>query len=164
MKISAAVWFIENQLHYNYYLELCSLIFLVAITIAYFSRKKFPVPIFKLFGVCLIVLSANVFLDICSCVFLDHPNSHPAFLFEIVTELFYASQILASYLLFAYVFYSIGKSLKYTPLYLLTIVPSAIMVLVVFTNAIHHWIFAVNVLGDGISEFTHGPAFPFLYV
>ena len=62
MKILDAVWFIQGKFHYNYFLELCSLIFLVAITVAYFSRKKFPVAIFKLFGVCLIVLSVFGYL------------------------------------------------------------------------------------------------------
>ena len=164
MIIFDAVWFIKDKYHYNYFLELCALIFLVAITIAYFSRKKFPVAIFKLFGVCLLVLSANVFLDVLSCVFLDNSNTIPIFLCEIVTELYYVSQILASYLLFAYVFYSIGKSLKYSPFYLLTIVPSAIIVLLIFTNSIHHWIFALTPTETGVYDFYHGPAFFSLYL
>ena len=164
MIIFDAVWFIKDKLHYNYYLELCSLIFLVAITVAYFSRKKFPVAIFKLFGVCLLVLSANVFLDVASCVLLDRSDVIPIFLCEIVTELYYVSQVLASYLLFAYVFYSVGKSLKYTPLYLLTIVPSAIAVLLVLTNSIHHWIFDLTSTATGVYDFYHGPLFFSLYV
>ena len=159
-----AVWFIKDKIHYNYYLELCSLIFLVAITIAYFSRKKFPVAIFKLFGVCLIVLSANVFLDVASCVLLDKSDTIPIFVCEIVTELYYVSQILASYLLFAYVFYSVGKSLKYSPLYLLTILPSAIAVLMVLTNSIHQWVFDLTPTATGLYEFNHGPLFFGLYI
>ena len=163
MKLLAAVWFVVDKYHYNYFLELCSLIFLVAITVAYFSRKKFPVAIFKLFGVCLLVLSTNVFLDVLSCVFLDKSNTIPIVLCEIVTELYYVSQVLASYLLFAYVFYSIGKSLKYSPLYLLTIVPSAIVVLLILTNSIHHWIFVLTPTETGVYDFYHGPAFISLY-
>ena len=163
MKLLAAVWFVVDKYHYNYFLELCSLIFLVAITVAYFSRKKFPVAIFKLFGVCLLVLSTNVFLDVLSCVFLDKSNTIPIVLCEIVTELYYVSQVLASYLLFAYVFYSIGKSLKYSPLYLLTIVPSAVVVLLILTNSIHHWIFVLTPTETGVYDFYHGPAFISLY-
>ena len=164
MIILESLWFVQDRLHYNYFLELCSLIFLVAITIAYFSRKKFPVAIFKLFGVCLIVMCTNVFLDICSCFLLDNLNEDLIVLFEIVTELFYISQILASYLLFAYVFYSIGKSLKYAPLYDLTIVPSAIMVLIVLANSFHHWMFDVSINSAGTYDYNHGPLFFVIYV
>ena len=164
MIIFDAVWFIKDKLHYNYFLELCSLIFLVAITVAYFSRKKFPVAIFKLFGVCLLVLSIDVLLDVLSCVFLDHSNVIPIVLCEIVTELYYVCQVLASYLLFAYVFYSVGKSLKYSPLYLLTIVPSAIIVLLVLTNSIHHWMFELTPTASGVYDFYHGPAFFSIYL
>ena len=164
MIVFDAVWFVKDKLHYNYFLELCSLIFLVAITIAYFSRKKFPVAIFKLFGVCLLVLSANVFLDVMSCVFLDHSDKVPIVVCEIITNLYYVSQVLASYLLFAYVFYSVGKSLKYSPLYLLTILPSAIAVLLVLTNPIHHWIFELTSTASGVYDFNHGPLFFALYV
>ena len=164
MIIFDAVWFIKDKLHYNYFLELCSLIFLVAITIAYFSRKKFPVAIFKLFGVCLLVLSTNVFLDVMSCVFLDKSDTVPIIVCEIVTDLYYVSQVLASYLLFAYVFYSIGKSLKYSPIYLLTIVPSAIVVLITLTNPIHHWIFELTPTTSGVYDFYHGPLFFSLYL
>ena len=164
MIILDAVWFIQGKFHYNYFLELCSLIFLVAITIAYFSRKKFPVAIFKLFGVCLIVLSVNLFLDVMSCVFLDRSDVIPIVVCEIVTELYYVSQVLASYLLFAYVFYSVGKSLKYSPIYLLTILPSAIIVLITVTNSIHHWIFTLYPTSNGIYEFDHGPLFFTLYL
>ena len=164
MKILDAVWFIQGKFHYNYFLELCSLIFLVAITVAYFSRKKFPVAIFKLFGVCLIVLSGNLCLDVMSCVLLDRSDVLPIIICEIVTELYYVSQVLAAYLLFAYVFYSVGKSLKYSPAYLMTILPSAIIVLIVITNSIHHWIFTLTPTVSGVYEFDHGPLFFTLYL
>ena len=164
MIIFDAVWFVKDIYHYNYFLELCALIFLVAITIAYFSRKKFPVAIFRLFGVCLLVLSTNVFLDVLSCVFLDNSNVIPIIFCEIVTDLYYVSQVLASYLLFAYVFYSVGKSLKFSPIYLLTIVPSAVVVLIIFTNPIHHWIFELAPTNTGVYDFYHGPLFFSLYL
>ena len=164
MKNLAALWAVPKNLHFNYYLEVCSLIFLVAITIAYFSRKKFPVSIFKLFGVCLITVVLNVSLDILSCVLLDNSNNIPIIFCEIVTDLFYVTQIFMSYLLFAYVFYTIGKSLRYAPIYNLTILPSAIMVIILFTNPIHHWIFNLPKDASGIYDFVRGPAYILLYV
>ena len=164
MKQLTSLWVAPTNMHYNYFLELCSLIFLVAITIAYFSRKKFPVPIFKLFGVCLITVVIDVFSNILSCLFLDHSNVIPLFACEIITELFYFLQVLCSYLLFAYVFYSIGKSLRYSPIYNLTILPSAVMAIIIFTNSIHHWIFSFSPTESGIYDYIYGPVYFSIYI
>ena len=154
-----------SRLHYNYFLELCSLVILVAITIAYFSRKKFPVAIFKLFGVCLISITVNVGLDILFCFLLDNSDTVPLVLVEIFAELFFFAQVFCSYLLFAYIFYSIRKSLKYSPIYLLTILPSAICTVLLFTNYFHHWCFSfVYNDASGVYDFVQGPAFISLFI
>ena len=153
------------KLHYNYFLELCSLIILTAITIAYFSRKKFPVAIFKLFGVCLISITTNVALDILFCVLLDNSDVIPIIYAEIAAELFFFAQVFCSYLLFAYIFYSIRKSLRYSPIYLLTIIPSAICAILLFTNYFHHWCFSfVYNDASGVYDFVQGPAFVSLFI
>ena len=100
-------------MHCNYYLELCSLILLVAITIAYFGRKKYPVATSRLFGVGLITLIINVFLDILFCVLLDRSNVIPIGWVELVADLFFVTQFVLSYSLFAYVLYSLRRSIKY---------------------------------------------------
>ena len=154
-----------EDLHCNYYLEVCSLVILVAITIAYFTRKKFPVATARLFGVGLISLCANVGLDILFCVLLDNSDVVPIGWVECVAELFFVMQFLLSYLLFAFVFYSVGKSLRYSPIYLLTIIPSAIGVILFFTNCLHHWNFSFvldPVHGD--YNFQPGPTFISLYI
>ena len=126
------------DLHCNYFLELCALIVLVAITIAYFSRKKFPVATARLFGVGLLTLVLNVGSDILFCVLLDNSDTVPLIWVELVADFFFSMQFVLSYLLFAFVLYSVGKSLKYSPIYLLTIVPSAFGAVWFFTNHIHH--------------------------
>ena len=154
-----------EDLHCNYYLEVCSLVILVAITVAYFTRKKFPVATARLFGVGLISLCANVGLDILFCVLLDNSDVVPIGWVECVAELFFVMQFLLSYLLFAFVFYSVGKSLRYSPIYLLTIIPSAIGVILFFTNCLHHWNFSFvldPVHGD--YNFQPGPTFISLYI
>lgn len=157
---------LPTNLHVNYYLEVCSLIFLVAITIAYFTRKKFPVATAKLFGVGLICLVINLSLDIIFCILLDHSDVVPIGWVEAVAELFFFMQILDSYLLFAYVFYAIGKSLRYSsPRYLLTIIPSALGAILFFTNCIHHWCFSFVLNAEsGVYDFQPGPAFISLYI
>ena len=152
-------------MHCNYFLEVCSLIFMVAITIAYFTRKKYPVATSRLFGVGLILLDANISLDILFCVLLDKSNVVPIGWVELVAELFFVTQFVLSYSLYAYVLYSIGKSIKYSPIYLLTIIPSAVGAVLFFTNSIHHWNFSfVFNETTQLYDFVPGPTFLSLYI
>ena len=153
------------DLHCNYFLELCALIVLVAITIAYFSRKKFPVATARLFGVGLLTLVLNVGSDILFCVLLDNSDTVPLIWVELVADFFFSMQFVLSYLLFAFVFYSVGKSLRYSPIYLLTIVPSAFGAVWFFTNHIHHLNFSfVLDATTGTYDFLPGPTFMIMYV
>ena len=97
MQIYAAFHRFTENLHCNYYLELCALVFLAAITLAYFTRKKFPVATARLFGVGLIFLTVNVALDILFCVLLDHSDVVPLPFVEAAAELFFVMQFLLSY-------------------------------------------------------------------
>ena len=152
-------------MHCNYYLEVCSLIFLVAITLAYFTRKKYPVATARLFGVGLIILDINVASDILFCVLLDNSNVVPIGWVELVAELFFVMQFVLSYSLYAYIIYSLGRSIKYSPIYLLTILPSAIGAVLFFTNSIHHWCFGFVMNAEtGLFDFIPGPAFISLYI
>ena len=152
-------------MHCNYYLEVCALIILVAITIAYFSRKKFPVATARLFGVGLLTLILNAGSDILFCVLLDHSNTVPLIYIELIADFFFSMQFVLSYLIYAFVLYSIGKSLRYSPIYLLTLIPSAVGALWFFTNCIHHLNFSF-VLNNttGLYDFIPGPTFMSLYV
>ena len=154
----------SETLHCNYFLEVCSLIFLVAITIAYFTRKKFPVATARLFGVGLISLVFNTSFNILFCYLLDHSNIVPLFWVECVAEIYFTFQFLLSYMLFAFVFYSVGKSLRYSPIYLLTIIPSAIGFILFFTNCLHHSCFRFVLAPDGVYDFVPGPGFTSLYI
>ena len=155
----------SSTLHCNYFLEVGALVVLVAITIAYFSRKKFPVATARLFGVGLISLILNVSSDILFCMLLDHSNVIPIIYAELVADFFFSMQFVLSYSLFAFVLYSVGKTLKDTPLYILTILPSAVGAVLFFTNPIHHWNFSF-VLDEvsGTYDFLPGPTFMSLYV
>ena len=149
--------------HYNPYFEVCSLVFMVFIAMAYYTRKKFPVPIFKLFGFCLGTVIVNISLNIIACDLLDAPGV-PLFWHYLVNELFYFTQILLSYLLFAYVFYGGGKSLRYSPIYNLTTIPSVIVSIIIFTSSAHHSF--VNFIPDGAGSYNveHGPLFALMYI
>lgn len=150
-------------MHYNYYFELCCLIFLVGIAIAYFSRKKFPTAIFTLFGVSLIVVIIDVASNVASSISLDYSDKISPLWCEGFSEVFYFCQVFCSYLLFAYILYTVGKSFRYQPLYLLTAIPSVIFSLILFTNPIHHWIFYTKLGENGLYDFQHGILYPLIY-
>ena len=165
MTLLSSFGVLPTNLHVNYYFEVCSLIILTAITVAYFSRKKFPVATYRLFGVGLITLDVNVSLSILFCVLLDYSNVFPIGWVEAAAELFFFMQIVESYLLFVYVFYSVGRTLKDSPLYLLTLVPSVLGAVFFFTNCLHHINFSfVYNTEAGVYDFVPGPGFILLYV
>lgn len=150
-------------MHYNYYFEICSLVFLVLVASAYYTRKKFPIPVFKLFGFCIGAVIVNISLNIIACVLLDTPGV-PLFWHELINELYYFTQILLSYLLFAYVFYGVGKSLKYSPIYNLTTLPSVMISLIFFTNSLHHRFFSLVMNENGLYDVARGDLYFLIYV
>ena len=99
-----------EAVHYNYFLELTSLIFLVAITICYWSRRKFPTTVFKLFGFGLFAVTLNVFLGVLSYFFLNKANTVDIRWVELLLSIYYFLQVVCSYLLFAYIFFSLGNT------------------------------------------------------
>ena len=150
-------------IHYNYFLELCSLIFLVAITICYWSRKKFPTSVFRIFGICLLIVTINVGFGVFSCYSLNHPEQISLGWAEYILSFYYFMQVLTSYFLFIYILYVCGKSLRYAPLYNLTMIPSVILTVLIFTNGAHHsFIFLTN--EGGYYLLNHGTTFFLLYL
>ncbi len=150
-------------MHYNYYFELCSLVFLTVLAIGYYIRKKFPVAVFKLFGVCIAIVIVNVSLNITASVLLDTPYVATE-VHEVINDFYYFSQVFLSYLLFAYVFYSVSKSLRDSPLYFLTILPSAAFGIIVFSNAGHHMFFTLSEYSPGLYNIVRGPLYFLIYV
>lgn len=156
---------LPTNLHVNYYLELASFVFLVAITVAYFSRKKFPVVTSTIFGVGLIILVINLFLSLTFCMSLDRSDVIPIEFVECVSELYFASLVVISYLLYLYVLYASGRSVSRNKLYLLTAIPTLCGMVLFFTNCLHHWCFSfVFNPESGLYDFQPGPAFLSLYV
>ena len=154
---------VHYNMQYNYYFELCSLIFMLLISVAYYSRKKFPVPIFNLFGIILAVVVLNLTSNIIACYLLNNQGVLP-FWHLFINEFYYCSQIVLSYLLFLYVFYAANKSLKYSPIYLLTSLPSVALILIICSNNAHGLFF--NLVSDNAGRFTihHGNLFYLMYV
>ena len=156
---------LPTNLHVNYYLELASLVFLVAITIAYFSRKKFPVVTSVLFSIGLITLVVNLSLNITFCQMLDHSDTVPLGWIECIAELYFASLVFLSYLLYLYVLYASGRSIGHHKVYIMTFIPTFVGMTLFFTNCIHHWCFGfVKNAESGLYDFNPGPAFILLYV
>ena len=151
-------------LHYNYFLELCSLVLLTAISISYFTRKKFPSPLFKLFGYILVFITTNVFVNVMSCFVLDKSATIPLFFVEMINDIYYSSNLFLSFLLFAYVLYSLGKSMKYMPIYNLTTIPTVLAIIFVCTNGLHKQVFELVRDANGVVFLNRGPLFFILYI
>ena len=156
---------LPTNLHVNYYLELASLIFLVAITVAYFSRKKFPVVTSILFGIGLITLVINLSLNLTFCQMLDFSNKVPVWQIEVTADFYFVSLIFLSYLLYLYVLYASGRSVGNNKLYILTVIPTVCGMVLFFTNCLHHWCFEfVYNAESGVYDFAPRAAFISLYV
>ena len=149
-------------MHYNYYFEVSSLVLMSFIACAYYSRKKFPIPAFKLFGIFLAVVLVNISLNITVYSLLEAKNI-PLGIHELFSELFYFSQIFLSYLFFVYVLYCVGKSFKYSPIYLLTLIPSIALSLALFTNPIHHFFFNLVEYEPGLYDIVRAPGYYLFY-
>ena len=156
---------LPTNLHVNYYLELASLIFLVAITVAYFSRKKFPVVTSILFGIGLITLVINLSLNLTFCQMLDFSNKVPVWQIEVTADFYFVTLIFLSYLLYLYVLYASGRSVGNNKLYILTVIPTVCGMVLFFTNCLHHWCFEfVYNAESGVYDFAPRAAFISLYV
>ena len=164
MNVFSQAGIIADSLHYNYFLELTSLIFLVAITICYWSRKKFPTSVFRIFGVALFFVILNVGFGLFSCYAMDHPGKFPVGWAEVILATYYFMQVLCSYFLFTYILYTVGRSLRYSPLYNLTMIPSIALGFLIFTNAAHHTFFTLEDTGLGYYALNHGSMFFLLYL
>ena len=164
MNVFLQAGIIAESLHYNYFLELTSLIFLVAITICYWSRKKFPTSVFTIFGIALFFVVLNVGFGVFSCYAMDHPGYFPVGWAEVILATYYFMQVVCSYFLFTYILYTIGRSLRYSPLYNLTMIPSIALGFLIFTNAAHHTFFTLEDTGLGYYAINHGSMFFLLYL
>ncbi|MBQ3697361.1 MAG: EAL domain-containing protein, partial [Spirochaetales bacterium] len=148
---------------YQTQFELCSLIFLVGITLHYYLVRRFPTFSNKLFGVILILSIADLSLDIIGCITIEHINDVPVWANYLVNGLFYLIETTLPMLMCIYIVYHSGMTFVRNPQAKLIIIPSLLMALIHMSNPLTGLIFSIRKTENGLM-FVTGPIYYSLYV
>ncbi|MCR5443198.1 MAG: hypothetical protein K6E89_05535, partial [Sphaerochaetaceae bacterium] len=148
---------------YQTQFELCSLIFLVGITLHYYLVRRFPTFSNKLFGVILILAIADLALDIIGCITIKHINDVPVWANYLVNGLFYLIETTLPMLMCIYIVYHSGMTFVRNPQAKLIIIPSLLMALIHMSNPLTGLIFSIRMTENGLM-FVTGPIYYSLYV
>lgn len=148
---------------YNYWIEVCALVFLVCLFIRFIAGKKFLSKVNIIFGAAIVCGIVDLFLDVLSCVLLDHYDIIPAEFNEFVNGSFYFFQILFPILLFIFLVYLAGITNRQRKRMLLCLIPAVLYQGVIITNPFTHLVFHIDYSAtDGV--FKHGPLFVVFYI
>ena len=148
---------------YQIHFELCSLIFLVVISLQYFFVRRFPTFSNRMFGVVLILAIADLGLDILGCVTIKYINEVPVWTNYLVNGLFYFIETILPMFMCIYLIYYSGMTFVRNPRSKFIIVPSLLMSLIHFSNPFTGLIFSINMTGNGLA-FVTGPFYYSIYV
>ena len=148
------------RFHVDY--ELCSLMFLLLLTVKYFSMRRFPNKQNRMFGWALLCAIADLALDVVSAYTIMYAAVVPVWLNYLVNTGFYALQIAFPGVMCIYVAVLADLSgPRYRPLKLL-IIPAAIYMVILLINPFTGWIFSISAV-NGTRVFLYGALFYTLY-
>ena len=147
---------------YNYWLEVCALLFLVCLLIRSIADKKFVSKINVIFGSAIVVGCLDIFLDILSAVFIDHPDAISERFSFFLNGTFYFFQLCFPCLLYSFILYIAAISMKTRRKCYLFFIPSGIYFLILLTNPATKWVFDIDYTQTQI--LIHGPLFMGLYI
>ena len=160
--IYSSFWDLPAGQGYNYFLEVCSLLFLIALTLRHFLVKKIPGPINSLYGVALICAIIDLSLDIAGCVTVQYADSVPVLANELINGFFYAFQIILPVFTAVYIIYSARFSFK-DKWPLLMLIPAAAFFVVLLINPATHLVFEFSPDEAGHIVMKHGILFYMFY-
>ena len=147
---------------YNYWLEVCALLFLVCLLIRSIADKKFVSKVNVIFGAAIIVGVLDIFLDIISAILIDHPDAVPERFSFVLNGTFYFFQLCFPCLLYSFILYIAAISVKTRRKCYLFFIPSGIYFLILLTNPATKWVFDIDYTKEDI--LVHGPLFIALYI
>lgn len=150
---------------YNYQLqyELCSLLFLLAITFQFVSAKKFPTRINFVFTLILLCAVGSLAMDILGCLTVMHVIMVPLWLNYLINGLFYFLQITIPGMTCIYVLLATGCTYKKNPRIFLVMVPAVAFMLLQVLNPFTKMFFYFEVI-DGLAFFRNGRFHTLYYV
>lgn len=151
---------------YNYWLEVCALLFLICLLIRSIVDKKFVSKVNIIFGAGIVCGVIDVFLDIIAAVLVDHPDAVSERFNFFINGTFYFFQLCFPCLLFSFILYVASISVKARRKMYLFFIPSGLYFLCLLSNPFTKWVFDVDYanIGTETSILVHGPLFIWLYI
>ncbi|MCR5309115.1 MAG: GGDEF domain-containing phosphodiesterase [Bacilli bacterium] len=147
---------------YNYWLEVCALLFLVCLLIRSIADKKFVSKVNIIFGAAIVCGVLDVTLDIVAAVLVDHPDVVPERLNFFINGSFYFFQLCFPCLLYSFILYISAISVKTRRKMYLFFIPSGLYFLVLLSNPFTKLVFDIDYSLSNI--LVHGKLFMGLYI
>lgn len=141
--------------------EICALLFLIIITVRFFSLKLIPKTENRVFGCILIISVLDLILDIIGSLILLPESTVSPFVCYAVNSIFFLCQIALPLLLVVFVIYISGR--KLCKKWIWSVIPASFFVLSLIVNPINGMIFTVS-WESGSCVYSHGKLFFLLYV
>ncbi len=148
---------------YQFQYELCSLVFLICLSIQFFSSKRFPTTTSYIFQWILVVAMWDLALDVAGSITLAYIETVPVWINYLINGLFYCLQTILPVLMCTYVIYALGFSYRRNPRMNLTLIPAVLVLIVQLINPFTGLLFSIRVV-DGQRRFVQGPLILSLYL
>lgn len=151
------------QFNYVYEYEICALIFLFIVTVRFFSLRRFPGLLTKVFGILLCICLIDISLDLIGSYTIEHANDLPDWVNYAVNIPFYSMQVLMPVFLMLYIIWLADLRFRDKPQLAILLLPAMFFVALVIFDPFTDGIFYISVV-DGIRVYTRGPMFDSLYI
>ena len=145
-----------GEITYQLRYEICSLVFLFALTLQFISARKFPTRTNHVFAIILICSVFDLALDILGCLTVMNIVMVPLWLNYLINGVFYCLQISIPALTSIYVLLAMGCTFKTNPRSYLIMVPASAFLLMQLMNPFTKMFFYFEVI-DGVAIFRYGP-------
>lgn len=150
------------QFHYIVDYEVTALAVLIIITIRFYTLRRFPDILTKLFGFILWVSIFDLGLDIVGAHTIEFSYNFPAWVNHVINTLFYSAQTILPVLMTVYIIWSAGKKFSESRALRLLLAPGILTLIFIFTNHFTGWVFYLDD-STGYLLYTRGPWFNLLY-
>ncbi|MCQ2087490.1 MAG: GGDEF domain-containing phosphodiesterase [Bacilli bacterium] len=163
MVLKAMNNFFDISSTYNYWVELCSLVFLCCLLVRFLVGKKFLSKVNIIFGAAIVCGIFDLSFDILGSIFLANYESVSLAANFAINELFYFFHIPFPVLLFTFLLHIAGVSKKTFKKLVPFYVPAILYLIIILLNPFTHWVFSIDYSAtDGV--FKHGPLFIGIYI
>lgn len=158
--------FVASAHAYNYWIEVCALVFLICLLVRFIASKKFLSSVNIIFGAAIICGIFDLSLDILSSVCLDHADVVPEILTSFCNGAFYFFHIAFPPLLYAFLIFIAGISSQTRKKLCYFFIPAAIYMLIILTNPLHHLVYEIDYsnIADPESILVHNVLFNLFWV